>query len=119
MVFPDVGGDYGSALQGACVCGQLDIVNTLLENKADPNLQGKAIPSWTTSCLMYSSDGYYGSALQAACAKGEFNIVNTLLENKADPNLQGKLIISWTKLCLTSSVRWGVWISTSGSLYLG
>jgi ankyrin repeat protein len=36
------GGQYGSALQAACNRGSLDVINVLLENGADPNLQGES-----------------------------------------------------------------------------
>uniref|UniRef100_A0A0W0EVR9 Uncharacterized protein n=1 Tax=Moniliophthora roreri TaxID=221103 RepID=A0A0W0EVR9_MONRR len=70
------GGKYGTALQAASSSWRenLDIVNLLLEKRADINLQG----------------GFYGTALQAASSEGKLDIVKLLLEKGADINLQGQ-----------------------------
>ncbi|KAJ7675960.1 ankyrin repeat-containing domain protein [Mycena polygramma] len=68
-----VGGEYGSALQGAAWYGSLDIVCLLLEHGADVNATG----------------GEYGSVLQGAASEGHMDIVRLLLEKGADMNAAG------------------------------
>ena len=51
----------------------MEILETLLEHKANVNIQG----------------GQFGSALQAAAYYGRFEMVNLLLENGANPNTKG------------------------------
>ncbi|KAF9059864.1 ankyrin repeat-containing domain protein [Rhodocollybia butyracea] len=70
---PTTGGVYGNALQIAVSMGNKNIVQCLLEYKADVNAQG----------------GYYGSALQAAVSNGHKDIVQLLLGYKANVNAQG------------------------------
>ncbi|KAJ6080744.1 hypothetical protein N7499_005618 [Penicillium canescens] len=66
-------GRHGCALQAASFKGSESAVQMLLEQGADPNVQG----------------GEFGNALQAASYKGYERIVQMLLEQGADPNVQG------------------------------
>ncbi|KAJ5209836.1 hypothetical protein N7449_004215 [Penicillium cf. viridicatum] len=66
-------GTYGCPLQAASFKGHQGVVHMLLEQGADPNIQG----------------GEFETALQAASYKGCENIVQMLLERGADPNIQG------------------------------
>ncbi|KAF9060189.1 ankyrin repeat-containing domain protein [Rhodocollybia butyracea] len=67
------GGQYGNALQAACLRGNKEMVQLLLEHEADINAQR----------------GQYGNALQAASRTGNKDIVQLLLHHKADVNAQG------------------------------
>ena len=73
------GGELGTALLAACLWGEVDVARLLLENNADPNLQG---------C------GKLDNALQGACrpdpnSELHSELVNLLLDKGANPNLHG------------------------------
>ncbi|KAL2674225.1 hypothetical protein Neosp_012676 [[Neocosmospora] mangrovei] len=108
---PDATGEeYGNALTAAAYDGTKDIVNMLLDAKADINSpngwalqtaaaeghmeivelllkRGADVNALTTNDNMSS-----GTALQAAVEAGNEHIVALLLENGADPNLGGGLL---------------------------
>ena len=68
------GGVFGTALTAACHSGGTGVVKLLLENNADPNIQG----CWKND-----------NALQAACQMNNTESILLLLEGGADPNLHG------------------------------
>ncbi|KAJ7637905.1 ankyrin repeat-containing domain protein [Mycena polygramma] len=103
-----VGGEYGSALQGAASKGHLDIVCILLEHGANVNtlsvgydsaLQGAASRGHMDIVHLLLKNGAdvnavggdYGSALQAASAEGRMDIVCILLEHGAEVNAAGRV----------------------------
>ncbi|KAJ3501162.1 hypothetical protein NMY22_g19019 [Coprinellus aureogranulatus] len=109
-----------TALQAACVSGDDDMINLLLDKGADPNLissfEGKVPSIWTLhlgSALQFASSSgnttlvqrlltcgadpnlkanhsTYGTALQAASHSGSLETVSLLLDWGADPNIKGK-----------------------------
>ncbi|KAF2623301.1 ankyrin [Macroventuria anomochaeta] len=66
-------GSDNTSLYYACLNGDLDVVQVLIDKHAGANAQG----------------GYYGNALQAASAGRHEQVVKMLLDNKADVNAQG------------------------------
>ncbi|KAJ5874931.1 uncharacterized protein N7529_003361 [Penicillium soppii] len=71
------GDGYATALQEASILGHLDVVQTLLDNHANPNIYGGDIGK------------QIGTALQAACVAGHHEIVLLLLRFNADAYIQG------------------------------
>ena len=69
------GGFYGSALQAASFSGYDEVVQVLLDAKADVNANG----------------GYRGCALLVASENGHEKIVQMLLDAKADLNIEGSV----------------------------
>jgi ankyrin repeat protein len=65
-------GKFGTALQAACFNGDERTTHILLNNGADPNIQG----------------GQFGTPLQAACFGGFENIVRLLLDNGANVSIE-------------------------------
>ncbi|KAJ5637543.1 hypothetical protein N7490_007422 [Penicillium lividum] len=70
------GDGYATALQEASILGHLDVVQTLLDNNANPNIYGGKIGK------------KIGTALQAACAAGHHEIVLLLFRFNADAYIQ-------------------------------
>lgn len=68
-------GEFGTALQVACLKGNTTIVELLLSQGAQTNVCG----------------GPYGSALQAACWTGNETIVQLLFDHGSNINLEGGL----------------------------
>ncbi|KAI1560042.1 Ankyrin repeat protein [Pyrenophora tritici-repentis] len=66
-------GHESTSLYYACLNGDVDVVQVLIDKNAEVNAQG----------------GYYGNALQAASARGYEQIVKMLLDKGADVNAQG------------------------------
>ena len=64
---------YGLLLQMACMAGDRECVELLLQRGIDVNRTG----------------GYYGTALQAASRVGNIEIVDHLLDSRADVNIVG------------------------------
>ncbi|KAJ7729982.1 ankyrin repeat-containing domain protein [Mycena metata] len=64
------GGYHGTALQAAVVKGNIEVVQLLLQNRADSN----------------ASEEHYAAMLHVAVGKGDLEIVRLLLQNKGDPN---------------------------------
>ncbi|KAK5805953.1 hypothetical protein VI817_000211 [Penicillium citrinum] len=100
------GGDYGNALQAACLEGREKIVQVLLEKGANVNAQGGLHGNALQAASLGGHDkivqvllekgaeinaqgGYYGTALQAASERGHDKIVQVLLEKGANVNAQG------------------------------
>ncbi|KAL7931996.1 ankyrin repeat-containing domain protein [Trichoderma chlorosporum] len=114
------GGDFGTALQAACSRSSLKMgtVKLLLENGADPNIQGgiweRLVSGVSTSkqgqprsakrsyqskevvqllldngVELNAQGGLYGSALQAACAAGNVEVVHLLIDRGVDVNAEG------------------------------
>ena len=73
------GGGLGNALQVASYLGHKDIVQVLLDNRADINVR---------------SDGSLHNPLQLASIQGFENIVKMLLDNGADVNVRGDKSVS-------------------------
>lgn len=69
---PDVKDKYGrTALYHAAMEGHMEVIKTLLQNKANVNAQG----------------GFHGNALRAASHQGHLEAVRLLLDHKADVDL--------------------------------
>jgi ankyrin repeat protein len=92
------GGKYGTALQVASFHGAFDIVTLLLENGADPNVEGAELLWSGIHVDILPAGGEYGTALQAAVAAGEqhyiklpiiMSILSLLLKKGAAPNIGG------------------------------
>ena len=77
---PQLGGDYGTALQAAAARGHKDIVEYLLGSGVDVNLAG-GFPCHhlRTDVEQLRLEGDYGTALCAACVNGHMDVVNFLL----------------------------------------
>ncbi|KAF9060000.1 ankyrin repeat-containing domain protein [Rhodocollybia butyracea] len=102
------GGEYGNALQAAISQGDKDIVQLLLEHKADVNAQGGTSSGHKAD--VNAQGGYYGNALEAAISQGDIDVVQLLLEHKADLLLEHKADVN---------AQGGVWECTPGSLPVG
>ncbi|KAJ6150538.1 Zinc finger RING-type [Penicillium samsonianum] len=70
------GDGYATTPQEASILGHLDVVETLLDNYANPNIYSGKIGE------------QIGTALQAACAVGHHDIVLLLLRYNADAYIQ-------------------------------
>ena len=100
-------GQWWTPLHAACVNGHLEVVKILLENGADPNIQGcgsndnalqKACEGGheaiVRELITHDADinlrgGHFDNALQAACYSRNTRLVKYLLEQHADPCLEG------------------------------
>jgi ankyrin repeat protein len=84
------GGKYGTALRIAFEKEDLDIIELLLEQGADPNERGASLTVPGRGCMTNtgSAVGEYGTVLQAAAFKGWAKMVALLLEKGVDPNIQ-------------------------------
>jgi ankyrin repeat protein len=77
--------------------GALDFVTLLLENGADPNVEGAELLRSGIHVDILPAGGEYGTALQAAVATEEehievpviLSILSLLLKKGADPNIGG------------------------------
>ncbi|KAL9010697.1 MAG: hypothetical protein Q9173_004396 [Seirophora scorigena] len=102
-----LGGYYGTPLNAAVITGEVELMKTLLERGADPNIRGNR-EEWTSlqlACLYNKPDaftlllerdvdvnahGRYGTPLQAAAYSGAKPLVRELLHRGADIRVGGQ-----------------------------
>lgn len=91
-----LGGEFALslALHIASLRGELETVELLLRNGADPNVKGNT--TFQTQLIPGAHQvlgGEYGTALQAASLGGEYQTVKLLLTCGADPNIEGEYTV--------------------------